>query len=587
VKKKPASTSDTHPTADEIRTELGRILSSPSFQRSKRLSELLRYVVTEALEGRGDRIKAVSIAIDVYGRDETFDSQNDTVVRVEAGRLRRVLEEYYREKGQHDAVLIEVPKGGYRPVFTAISAGPSAQLSAPAESAPHEPRANPERKVLYLIAAITAITLLTSIWVLMNSLRTESEAADVAPLDSIVDIGPTAKPFVMVLPLEVRSTEAGKDRLSFGLAESLITNLSTLSNLSVMAHASIIELQQESKPPSIQYIRRKYGITHIVRGSLERESNTVVVNVQLVDTQTGATVWAQRLTRPFSTTLKLEEELALRIATELSVQIQPDERQRLNDMHATSSQAWVLYRQGLIMLIPPNDMTRILTARQFFQRAQELDPDFAGGYAGESFSHSITVLFMKASKPELELSQALPLAKQAIAVDGNFGMGYATLSFAQLFAGKPVEALKNAQKAVTVQPGDAFVQFILGMNLIIAGHAEQAILILKEALRLDPLEPRTPYLSVLGIGYYAAGNYAEALDTLEYNRHRGGPRGPHMDIFVAASYAQLGREAEASRLLREVKENHPDFPVEGWITNWLGRGDQLQQTLDMLRRLGL
>ena len=85
-------------STEDIRGQLGRILGSPEFQRSARLRDLLEYLVSETVEGRGDKIKAVSIAIDLYGRDENFDAQNDTIVRVEAGRLRRKLEERKRRK---------------------------------------------------------------------------------------------------------------------------------------------------------------------------------------------------------------------------------------------------------------------------------------------------------------------------------------------------------------------------------------------------------------------------------------------------------------------------------------------------------
>jgi tetratricopeptide (TPR) repeat protein len=125
------------------------------------------------------------------------------------------------------------------------------------------------------------------------------------------------------------------------------------------------------------------------------------------------------------------------------------------------------------------------------------------------------------------------------------------------------------------------------MNLIVTGQPETAIPALREALRLDPLESRTPYLNVLGIAYYTAGYFTEALDTFEYNTVRGGPRGPHMDVFVAASYTRLGRESEARSVLEEMMREYPEFPAEAWISNWLRHGEQLQKTLDVLQKLGL
>ena len=106
------------PNAQDIRLMVARILSTDGFKRSKRLCELLTYLVEEDLAGRGDRIKATSVAMDIYKRDDDFDQQSDTIVRVEAGRLRQRLDEYYREHGHSDAIVIDIPKGTYRPQFS-------------------------------------------------------------------------------------------------------------------------------------------------------------------------------------------------------------------------------------------------------------------------------------------------------------------------------------------------------------------------------------------------------------------------------------------------------------------------------------
>ena len=110
------------PLPDDVRAQLERIIDSVEFAVSERARRFLRYVVGEALAGRGERIKAYTIAVEVLGRDEGFDANADPAVRLEAGRLRRALERYYLVAGQADPVLIEIPKGAYVPVFTARAA---------------------------------------------------------------------------------------------------------------------------------------------------------------------------------------------------------------------------------------------------------------------------------------------------------------------------------------------------------------------------------------------------------------------------------------------------------------------------------
>ena len=102
----------------EIRDALNRVLKSQEFLRSKRISSFLRFVVEETLAGRGERLKAFTIAQEVFGRDETYDPRTDAIVRVEAGRLRRRLKHYYETKGRDAPVLINIPKGTYTPDFT-------------------------------------------------------------------------------------------------------------------------------------------------------------------------------------------------------------------------------------------------------------------------------------------------------------------------------------------------------------------------------------------------------------------------------------------------------------------------------------
>ena len=358
------------PSESEVRAALGRILESEEFIRSKRIGAFLRFVVEEALADRGDRLKAVTIAQDVFGRDESFDPRTDTIVRVEAGRLRRRLKRYYEASGREDSVLIEIPVGTYTPRFT-------------------------------------------SEW--MNQ-----------------------------------------------------------------------------------------------------------------------------------------------------------------------SEAHVLYRQGLVLLMPPSDETRMLTARQLFRRATELDSDFAGGAAGEAFSHAVAVLFVNSQDPEGDLHQGKALAGEAIEKDPTFGMAYAALALACTLAGDLKKGLNIAKRAVAVQPADAYTWFVLGMALILSGRPEEAIEPLQESSRLNPLETRTPFLNNLGIAYLAAGKHHLALETFDRNDQRGGPTGPHMNAFRALAHAELGNSGKSRELMDEIGRSHPDFPIEKWLSRWLGTGSRLSRAMTRL-----
>jgi hypothetical protein len=149
------------PASADISAVMERIIASPGFSKSGQLSNFLRFIVEETLAGRGDHLKAYTIAVDALGRDSTFDPQADPIVRVEAGRLRRALEHYYADGGRNDSFVIDLPRGSYVPVFRAN--GPSRRTVA--RMSRHYRRAitalRNHYQLMLLIAAVSAIVSLT------------------------------------------------------------------------------------------------------------------------------------------------------------------------------------------------------------------------------------------------------------------------------------------------------------------------------------------------------------------------------------------------------------------------------------------
>jgi TolB-like protein/Tfp pilus assembly protein PilF len=542
----------------------------------------LSFVVEETLAGRGDRLKAFSIAREVYGRDETFDARSDAVVRVEAGRLRRRLAAYYERAGRSDPVRIDLPKGGYTPTFS-WNGDVASDAPLPAPALPPHSAKRPSRMLLTLIGALVVAVIA----VLAGWFFAERDKQAPASGTDLIAGGPTpsSTAFLAVLPLITLADDPTEDSIASGFVEAIITDLAKLSGLSVMAHASLLNM--DSRSTDLSAMRREFGATHALRGSLQLRGDLVRVNVQLIDIAKSTTIWADRLDGEVQDLLTLQDVLADRIVDQLAVTVTPDENTLFKRRHSSNPEALALYRQALVLLIPPDDMERILTARNVFQRVIEIDPQFGGGYAGKGFSYSITVLFLKTSEPEVELDKGINLALKAIEIDPDFGMGYATLAFAYAMSGRKDEALFNARRAVAVQPGDAFTQFIYGMSLTLAGSPRKALTPLSEAVRLDPAEPRTPYRNVLGIAHFVAGDYAAAAKLFEENRSNGGPSGPHMDAFRASAYAELGKEDVARSIIQDLIRSYPQFPVEGWFAKWHENPDDSASLMENLYRLGL
>jgi len=566
----------------EVRAALKRILESAEFGKAKRVRAFLRFATEEALAGRGDRLKAFSIAQEVYGRDESFDPRSDTIVRVEAGRLRQRLTAYYASEGRHDPVRIEVPKGSYNPTFrwnTEVAKAPQ----VPEPKTVLTSATSTFRTRCYVIGFVAlAIVAIVAGW----SFLEQSEEPALSTQGTSHESQSTAStPLLAILPLTTVANDPFEDRLAAGLVEAIITDLTKISGLSVMAHASLLSLDPGAV--DLGTIGSQFGATHALRGSLERDGERIRINVQLIDIKTNATIWADRFDGKVTEPLALQDALADRIVRFFAVEVSPDERALLERRHTNSPDAFALYRQALVLIMPPSDTDRIVTARHMFQRVIDLDPTFAGGYAGMGFSHAVTALFSKTGGPYPALEQAKNMALKAIEVDPQFGMGYVTLALAHALSGRTDEALLNAKQAIAVQPGDGFTQFVYGLCLTLSGRPAEAVSPLSEAVRLDPVEPRTPYRNVLGIAHYAIGEYEAAAELFDDSLRIGGPTGPHMDAFRAAADAALGKDNEAQSIIRELVLKDPEYPVKHWLAKWLGNTDDLTRTMEALYQHGL
>ena len=157
------------PGDEEIRSQLERMLASPGFARSPRQSDLLRYLIEESLAGRTERIKATSIALDVFDRDENFDQQSDPIVRVEAGRLRSRLARYYDREGREDPVVITIPKGAYQPVIARSAKATAGETTAPVPDPEAEARGGGGQHLRPILALVAMIAVVAAVWYLRNT----------------------------------------------------------------------------------------------------------------------------------------------------------------------------------------------------------------------------------------------------------------------------------------------------------------------------------------------------------------------------------------------------------------------------------
>lgn len=558
-----------------VADQLERILSDRVFADCERSQQFLRYVVEETLAGRAGRIKGVTIAAEVFGFDDPEQVQTSTVVRVEAGRLRRRLEDYYAADGHGDPIRICIRKGSYVPTFEPLAA-PEEDRHQQSSEILRDPLPSGRRLAFRRANVAVLLMLLAAAVLVWRLLPRQEEAGRFVP--EVPD-----RPAIAVLPLQDATSDGVGSGLAEGLTEDIITDLSRLSGIDVIALSSVLPYRERRATP--QQIRRELGVTHVLYGSVRGAADQLRVTAQLHETESGNQVWARRFDRKLAGALGLQDEMAIRIVEGMAVGFRGDERQRLHQEDVENAAARALYKQALDLVNPPNDAGRLLASRRAFERVVELAPDFAGGYAGAAYTHAFIVFWGRSETPDEDTRKAFELSDRALALDSSFGLAYSTQAFAHQALRDFDQALIASSKAIKMQPNDPYVSVYHAAVLLSSGEPEKGIGFAKRALRLDPLAPRTPYLNILGMANFHAGNYSEALDAFRRNIDRGGPFGAHIQCYLTATYAHLGRIDEAQENLKTLERYKDDFDWEGWIRLWMKEPQEAERLLAPLRKL--
>jgi adenylate cyclase len=292
-----------HPTKFDIMSQINKILISAEFQVSDRVKSFLSFIVQESVEGRGERIKAYNIAIEVLGRDSNFDLQNDPIVRIEAGRLRRALERYYLIAGRADPVLIEIPKGAYVPQFSWINRScntlPSPHSSVPVSG----------QESHFLLWAATALALAVAGTALTVSLSPAKLRQDAFAAAYSGDL-----PVLIVDPFLNLTGEAEMKELAAGVTEEIISQLAALQQFSIFQRAATPE-QPRGIPDTQDPVGRNRKF--VLEGSIRRSREVLRVNGRVLDSTSGKVVWSQAYDcdLPIRDSFKAEAAIALKIAS--------------------------------------------------------------------------------------------------------------------------------------------------------------------------------------------------------------------------------------------------------------------------------
>ena len=544
-----------------IREQLVRILNSGPFHQSQRRQRFLEYLVNETLAGRGERLKGYNVALEVFGRPETFDPTVDPLVRIEAARLREKLHEYYWADGRNDPIHIDLPKGSYTPQVefrqppTTPDPRPdrpnttTAELSqGPAASQP------PSRKtpVGFLVATIAVL------FALLAGFTAWRWWAPSAPLSE--------KASIAVLPFENIGKDPKWDRFADGVTEDIVTDLSHSKDLFVVARNST-EVYR-GKPADMRTVGRDLGVRYVLEGSIQPTGDQIRVTAQLIDTRTGGHVWSDRYDRPASDLFNVQNDVTGKIAATLAGYegaVAQAERSLVRRKPPSNLTAYEIYLLGTEAKHggAAGSVTKegLEEAERLFRKALEIDPQLARAYVGLVWVQFYLIDLGLAPSVDEALSEMIEAAEKAVQLDPNDGETHLALGQAYAYQGKREQAAAEYAKAETLAPSSADLLLIAAWSIVQFGESEHAVSLAEQALKLNPHYPDW-YNQGFSVVFFFGEEYDKSV------KYRLLVKEPHaLDYaYLAMANGYLGRRGAAEAAAANVIKLDPTWIAERYLS---------------------
>jgi len=395
----------------------------------------------------------------------------------------------------------------------------------------------------------------------------------------------SGKPTIAVLPFANLSDDKEQEYFSDGLTDDLITDLSRVSGLTVIARTSTFAYKGKSQ--DIRTIASELGATYIVEGSVRKMGDRVRINTQLINSQTGKHIWADRFDRRTIELFDLQDEFRGKIIQALKIKLASREERWLARRPTESPQAYDLYLRGLKH---ESYFTRDgnLESRRLFQQATDIDPTFAIAFAHLAQSYSLAQEVGWTDQREDYATKALALAKKSVALDKELPQAHWAVG--RIYARAPFRdverSLAAVERAVALDPNYADGHALHASTLNFAGRPEEALSAMKKAMQINPHYPFW-YIFNLGQTQFHLKRFDLAAESLKraIERNQAVPW-PHR--WLIATYGQLGLHDEAEWEIQELQNLGQLVTIKDirYVTT-LKNPDYLKQFIDGLRKAGV
>jgi adenylate cyclase len=558
--------------ATECAVEIQRELKAkndelPDTRRMEfRIGVNLGDVVEEADRIYGD---GVNIAARIEGLAEPGGI---CISRTAYDHVKNKLELGYEYLGEHSVKNIAEPVRVYRVLMEPEAAG----------------KVIGEKRFLGRIsrrAALSAIIILLIVaggvigW---NIYLYQSKRVEPASLDKMAFPLPE-DPSIAVLPFDNMSGDPKQDYFIDGLSDQIITNLSKVPHLFVIARNSTFTYK--GKPVKVQKVAEDLGVRYVLEGSVQKTADRIRVTAQLIDAIKGHHLWAESYDRDLKDIFAVQDVITFEILKALQVKLTGGEKLSIIGKGTENLEAYQKILQALEISgrFTPEDNIK---ARQLAEEAIALDPKYPVAYRTLAWTH-YNELWGGWSKNRAKSFQlAIKEAQKAVELDNTQAGAHILLGMLHVYRRQYEKAIAAGERAVSVSPNGAHYNAFYAVILRFAGRSEESIELTKKAMRLSPIYPAW-FLAHLGMAYLLTGQYDEAIEALRGCLERNPEHVPsYLNLVIA--YSQSNRLKEAQAVVPEILKRRPKFSLKNYSKTLFYKDPaEIERMLDALRKAGL
>ena len=390
------------------------------------------------------------------------------------------------------------------------------------------------------------------------------------------------KPSIAVLPFENLSGDPGQEFFSDGFTESIITALSKVPRLFVIARKSTFVYK--GKPVTVRRVSEDLGVRYVLEGSVQRSGERVRITAQLIDALTANHLWAEQYDRDLKDIFAVQDEITMKILISLRVKLTEGEQaQRIKPPRNLEAFLKTLQAQANMQRYTKDGLA---LGKKLAGEAIALDPDFSSAYSLLCVTYFLNVSLGLSRSPQEIVDKALELARKAISLDPGDSRPYAYLGFLYIMKRDYEQALAKGRRAVDLDPGGADAYAWLGIILSYSDRPREAIPMFEKAIRLNPNGPPF-YFHNLGHTYRFLGRYPEAVTQYQKSL-RISPESLLAHLGLTATYSLMGRDREARAEAEEILRINPTFSLESYASAVPHKNQaKLDEYIEALRQAGL